>query len=326
MVVDKMVFGFLQLLKLRLALHVAKPSIRLFAPLLLQYAAVVLAMSPLPISAQSISINDNLGNHVSIPKPAEKIIALSPHVVELLFSLGAGDKVIATIEYADYPPQAKKIKRIGDAMSVNFEELIALKPDLVVAWGKGTQFSLIEKLKRFGIPVFLSGSSSLQDIPSSLQSLGQLTGNVDKADKLVDKFNSSVKKLKVTKQAERPGVFIQIWGSPLRTIGGGHIVDEIISHCGGRNIYKDQQQLSPVVSIESLMKRDPQIIVLNNNPEGFSREISELIKPWMKIDAVTNKNYCKVDFDMLLRPTLRVLDAMDVICGCINNNMQSKKN
>ncbi len=279
----------------------------------------LLIISP-TLPAQPITVTDDLGNQVSILKPAQRIIALSPHVVEQLFSLDVGDKIIATIKYADYPPQAKTIKRIGDAMSINFEEVMSLKPDLIVAWGNGTSHGLIDKLKKMNVPVFLSGSSSLSDIPSSIKRLGELTGSVMQADKLVTHFNKELQEFKKNALViPKTKVFVQIWGSPLRTIGGGHIVDEVITRCGGENIYQDQQQLSPVVSVESLINRNPQMIVLNSKNDNLSGELSELIKPWMNIDAVKSKNFCRINFDMLLRPTMRVLDAIDVMCRCIAN-------
>ena len=291
---------------------------------------VLLAISN-TVFAQPITVTDDFDNTVSIPKPADRIIALSPHSVEQLFSLGVGDNIIATITYADYPQQAKSIKRIGDAMSINYEEIISLKPDLIVAWGKGTQQTQIDRLKQLGIPVFLSGSESLKSIPSSLIRLGDLVGATGKAKHLVqqfqhrlEQFKNNVEQLKDSgDKTDKPRVFIQIWGSPIRTIGGGHLVDEIIGHCGGENIYHDHKQSAPVVSVESLLKRNPQIAILNNKKDGFSTGLSELIKPWMNIAAVKNNQICRVDFDTLLRPTMRVLDGMGVVCGCIENYSDS---
>ncbi len=286
---------------------------------LLLLTVALLCISPI-LSAQPITVTDDLGNTISIPKPAERIIALSPHSVEQLFSLGVGDKIIGTVQYADYPEQAKQIKRIGDAMTINFEEVFALKPDLVVAWGKGTSQASIEKLKRLNIPVFLSGSSTLKDISTSLRRLGKLTGREAKATDLINELESKLQQYSNAANSiskKKLKVFVQVWGSPLRTIGGGHMVDELIQTCGGQNIYVDQQQASPVVSIESLLQRDPEMIVLNNKKGGFSGRLSELIKPWMNIKAVKRNNICKVDFDTLLRPTMRVLKAVDVLCGCI---------
>lgn len=258
-----------------------------------------------------------MGNTISLPKVATRIVALSPHATELLFSLGVGDKIVATVEYADYPPAAKEISRIGGSLSINIEDLIALKPDLIVAWGSGTSQSLIQRLKVMQIPIYLSGSTNLDDIPSSLLSLGQLTGKTETAVKLAEKFRSDLSLVKTATPKVAKKLFIQIWDAPLRTIGGKHVVDEMIRHCGSVNVYHDQLALSPVVSIESLINRNPDIIVLNTNESEFSSELSDLIKPWKQISALKNDAICRIDFDILLRPTMRVLDGVNKLCECI---------
>lgn len=258
-----------------------------------------------------------MGNTISLPKVATRIVALSPHATELLFSLGVGDKIVATVEYADYPPAAKDISRIGGSLSINIEDLIALKPDLIVAWGSGTSQSLIQRLKVMQIPIYLSGSVKLDDIPSSLLSLGQLTGKTETAIKLAEKFRSDLSLVKTATPKAAKKLFIQIWDAPLRTIGGKHVVDEMIRHCGAVNTYHDQLALSPVVSIESLINRNPDIIVLNTNESEFSSELSDLIKPWKQISALKNDAICRIDFDILLRPTMRVLDGVNKLCECI---------
>lgn len=269
------------------------------------------------VSAKAITVTDDMGNVVSIPKTAERIVALAPHVTELLFSLGIGGKIVATVEYADYPPAAKKIPRIGDSLTINIEDLIAHKPDLIVAWGSGTSQSLIQRLKILQIPIYLSGSKNLDDIPSSLLRLGELTGRREIAAKLVEKFRDDLLTAKVEKIEPEKKLFIQIWGSPLRTIGGTHVVDELIQHCGAVNVYNDQSQLSPVISIESLINRDPDIIVLSTKDKGFSSDLSDLIKPWKQISALKNGAICRIDFDILLRPTIRVLDGINELCKCV---------
>ncbi len=290
-----------------------KRKSKALTPLIFIFAMI---FTPLA-SAKSITVTDDMGNAVSIPKTAERIVALAPHVTELLFSLGLGDKIVATVEYADYPPAAKKIPRIGDSLTINIEDLIALKPDLIVAWGSGTSQSLIQRLKVLQIPIYLSGSKNLDDIPSSLLRLGELTGKDDMAVELAQKFRRDLSKVKMEKIEPEKKLFIQIWGLPLRTIGGTHVVDELIQHCGAVNVYNDLSQLSPVVSVESLLNRDPDIIVLSTKDKGFSSELSNLIKPWKQISALKNGAICRIDFDILLRPTMRVLNGINELCKCI---------
>ena len=267
------------------------------------------------VQAQSVSAEDDTGRTVSLPSPAQRIISLSPHITELLFASGAGDKLVGVVEYSDFPEEAKSIERIGNHSSIDLERITVLKPDLVIAWESGNPKAAIEKLKQLGYPLFLSEPRSLADIASSMRRFSKLANTEKTADAAIADFEKRFDQLKNQyKTADILGVFYEIWYQPMMTVNGQHIISEVIELCGGRNVFSQLSILAPNISTESVIAANPQVIIAGSN-------IGERLfdwKRWQTMDAVRFDNLFHVEWDHINRHSPRILEAVEEVCIALN--------
>jgi iron complex transport system substrate-binding protein len=217
-------------------------------------------------NAFAVSAVDSDGRRVTLPRPAERIVSLAPHVTEQLYAAGAGAKVVAASEYSDYPEEAKRLPRVASSGAVNLEMVLALKPDLVVAWRLEATAAALARLESLGLPVFYSEPRRLAQIPDMIESLGELAGTAAAARPLAASLREELAGLQKRYRDRRPvSVFYQISEQPLMTLGGGHFVSDAIVLCGGRNIFPDTAVMAPQVNVESVMAADPEAIVTTND-------------------------------------------------------------
>lgn len=254
------------------------------------------------------------GVTVTLPAPAKRIVNLSPDFSELLFDIGAGDTLVGTIEYSNYPEAAKKVPRIGDGFHVDTEKVVALKPDLVLAWQGGTPQVLVEKLRSLGLPVLAIGTHDITDIAANLETLGEATGREAQAKQAADAFRSRLAAFKARYAHETPiRVFYEISAEPLYTVGGAQSISRLMAVCGGKNVFADLTELAPVVGLEAVLARDPEAIVTGNG-EGDVAARFKLWQKWPQLSAVRAGNLYAMNDDTISRATPRILDAGEQLC------------
>jgi iron complex transport system substrate-binding protein len=277
----------------------------------------------LAAQAESVSVIDDEGQTVSLTSPAVRIISLSPHITELVFAAGAGDKLVGVVEYSDFPEAAKSIERIGNHSSIDLERISTLKPDLIIAWNSGNPKAAIEKLKQLGYPLFLSEPRSLKDIVTTMHRFSKLANTEAVASKAIVDFEKRYAQIKEKYQSnDTVTVFYEIWYQPMMTIGGGHIINEVIETCGGSNVFARLSALAPKISIESILAANPQVIL------GGSNIGDKLFvwRRWSRLDASRYKNLFHVEWDHINRHSPRILDAVVEVCDALNvarKNIQS---
>ena len=269
------------------------------------------------LSWAEIKVQDDEGNFITLPNPANRIISLTPHITEILFSAGAGSKIIATVSYSDYPQAAKKIPRISGYPSMDIEKIVSLKPDLVVVWASGNNREQIRKLSEMGLTVFISEPRRIIDIYKTIKRFGKLAGTNKIASKSAEKFIHHYEYLKEKySNKEKVKVFYQFWNKPLMTINGEHIISNIINLCGGTNVFSELNSLTPIISIEAVLASRTDVIVVGNNDEKKSKWISEW-KPWLHLAAVKKNQLYFIDPDLLNRMGPRILQGADQLCGLL---------
>lgn len=281
-------------------------------------------LNPLSQQAINISVVDDFGRTVTLTKPAQRIVALSPHIVENLYSADLGERIVAAVDFADYPEAAKRIARVGGYANFSVESILAFKPDLVVGWGSGyAGFSnLVEQLEQLGVAVFVDEPQRIEDITHSIARLAILGATQAQTQARLDQFSSRLAALAEAYRVgdadahQRVGVFYQIWPDPIQTLNSDHIVDSVIELCGGKNIFADAAVLAPVVNIESVLARDPEVIIAsasnNQRPPWLDNW-----QAWQDITAVTHQQLYFVPGDLLSRHTLRMLDGALHLCEYI---------
>lgn len=282
--------------------------------------ALLAACLPMTVAvAAGVSAVDDSGHLISLPAPATRIVSLAPHATELLFAAGAGARVVGVSSYSDYPPQALRLPSIGDAMRADLERILALKPDLIVAWQSGNHAAQLAKLRSLGIAVFDSEPRKLDDIASSLERLGTLTGT-DAGRMAAARFRAELRALRERYASRTPvTVFYQIWPSPLMTLNDTHIVSEAIRLCGGVNVFGRLAPLVPTISREAVVQADPQVIFISD-------EDGRTFDRWRALTQMTaarNNTLFRTDGSVMNRAGPRLLDATARLCEQIDQARQT---
>ena len=275
-------------------------------------------------SAAPITVRDDDGNVVTLSKPAQRVIAMAPHVTELLFAAGAGDKIVGAVTYSDYPEAAKKIPRVGDNRLIDMERVAAMKPDLIVIWMHGGFERQIESLRKLGIPLFHSEPTKLEGIADNVERLGQLMGTEAVANPTAADIRAQFAAMG-KQYANRPPVrlFYQVWDKPLYTLSGKSIVSDSIRLCGGVNIFADQKATAPVISMEAVLQANPEAIFGTSEKDYGS---VDLWKPYGTLLAVQNNNLFRLQGDMLNRAGPRMVAGTKALCEKIEEARQHRKN
>lgn len=277
-------------------------------------AALLLAGASRPSNAAgSVSAIDDAGQRVTLPVPARRIVALGPHLPEQLFAIGAGERVVGTTEYADWPPEANRIPRIARAHSVDLERVTALKPDLVIVWGSGYPPATLEALRRLGVPVYVNEPGRLDDIATSMEKLGVLTAAPHTAS-AVAALRAQIAALRERHAQRAPvRVFYQIWQQPLMTLSGRHVVNDVIRACGGRNVFEALVPIAPQVSTEAVLAADPQLIVTAEAGGKPGTALDGWIK-FERLSAVRLGMLVTLDADKINRHAPRIVDEAAMLC------------
>lgn len=266
------------------------------------------------LNVNGIHVTDNSGAVITLNSPAERIIALAPHIVENVYSAGAGAQLVASVNYANYPPEAESLPKVGGYNKFNIESIAALQPDVIFVWESGTPKPFIDKIKQLGIPVYLDEPSTLEEIADSIRNIGRLTGNDEVANQAADKHLSDLAVLKQTQTHKKlVKVFYQVWDDPLYTINGKQVISSVLRLCGGTNIYADESIKAPIISLESLIERNPEVIMTGSTHESTDKSLDRW-KKWPNMTAVKHKNLFVVNADIVSRHTVRLIQGAASIC------------
>ncbi len=285
-----------------------KPSFRLpLQRLLLLFLLLALASA----ARAEVRVTDDEGAQLVLRAPARRIVSIAPHLTELLFAAGAGDRVVAASEWSDYPDAARRLPRVGDAVLLDLERIVSLKPDLVVVWANGSSPQQLQRLRAAGLPVFSSAARGLPHIAATLRVLGRLAGTDAAAEARASAFERTLAGLRATYAQRRPlKVFYQIWHAPLMTVNASHPISEALELCGARNVFAGLPQLVPQVSAEAVVAARPDVIVTGRSETALSDglELWRTLKPLQRTPLIT------VNPDRMHRATDRMADGVRELC------------
>jgi len=275
-------------------------------------AALALFLQVAALRAE-ITLHDDRGRDLTLERPAQRIVSLAPHLTELLFAAGAGAMLVGTAALSDYPPQARDIPVIGDSAAIDVERIMALKPDVVLAWMSGNPPAEIARLEQLGLRVFATEPRSLAVIADDIALLGRLAGTERTAAAAAAQFRGDVAALRREYQGRRKvSVFYQVWHEPLMTVNGNQVISEVIDLCGGRNIFAGLKTLVPSVSLEAVLAADPEAIVTTS--EQPAAQALGIWRRWTQMRAVRNGNLLVIPPDEISRPTPRLLIGARRLC------------
>ncbi|WP_175710836.1 cobalamin-binding protein [Burkholderia ambifaria] len=289
---------------------------RLLRPLL--PLATLVALVHAPVAHADVTARDDAGNTVTLPAPAQRVISLAPHATELVYAAGGGAKLVGTVTYSDYPAAAQTVPRVGDNKALDLERIAALKPDLIVVWRHGNAERQTDALRALHIPLFLSEPKHLDDVATSLRQLGTLLGTAPVADAAAASFSRDIAALRARYAARAPvTMFFQVWDRPLTTLNGAHLFNEVITLCGGRNVFAALKPLAPSVTDEAVLAANPEAIVTTS--AGATRSDAPLPnlarwRAWPALTAVARNNLFAIDGDLLTRPSPRIAQGAAALC------------
>lgn len=268
-------------------------------------------------ASKAVSVVDDTGQKITLSSPAQRIVALAPHVVETLYVAGAGSKIVGAVDYSDYPNAAKSIPRVGGYSLINLEAIIALNPDLVIAWESGNSPATIEKLRSLHIPVYLSQPNTLDDIGTEIQRFGILAGTESVANTATNKYAQRLSMLKLRNQKQSTvRVFYQISESPLMTIGGKQIITNALAVCGGKNIFDQLTPMAPVITSESVIAANPEAI-MTSGMQSINPTALKFWKKWPTLTATQRNNFFFIDPDLMNRNGPRMLAGTEALCQAL---------
>jgi len=271
-----------------------------------------LAFCITPCTGAPISLTDDLGRKVELQRPAERIVALAPFLTEIVFAVGAGERVVGVSAYSDYPPEAAQLPQVASAAGFATERIAALRPDLALVWRDSMRPDDVERLERLGIPVFVANARRLEDVPRLLRAAGSLTGR--DASAVARTFEQELRQVRAQYSGRRKlTAFLEIWNRPLTTIAGRHFMNEALEICGAANVFADLEGVAPVVEWEEVYRRDPEIVVGVASAAGED----EFRANWRTrgaLAAVKNDRLVFVGDDALQRPTPRTPQAIRGLC------------
>jgi len=252
-----------------------------------------------------------------------RVVTLSPNLAELVFDVGAGELLVGVSAYTDFPPSAAQLPVIGDAFNVDQERLALLAPQLLLAWDTGTPAHVVDELRRRGYRVEVVTTTHLADIPRALLEIGALTGHKDDAAVAAQVFRQRIDELAARyARASVISVFYQVDARPLYTINGNHFVSELISLCGGVNIFADLEGLAPLVSVEAVLERDPEVMLASS--DAGADAFAEWDR-WTDLAANRYGNRFIMPADEIGRATPRLVQAAGAVCEALQTGRENRE-
>jgi iron complex transport system substrate-binding protein len=255
---------------------------------------------------------------VEAAEAVPRIISLSPHITELLFAAGAGDRIVGVDDSSDYPAAVAGIARVGEPAALDIEGLLRLKPTLIVLWDSGTPASRKAELERLHLQLYVTDQRHLDDIGATLIEFGRLAGTEPVAAAAAGSYRTELAQLRARYAGRsRLRVFYQVWDRPLYTLSGAHVVSEVLSLCGGDNVFADLSTLAPAIDKEAVLARNPDVILVAAIGAEGARQTLEW-SHFQNLRAVRSHHVFTVDPSLVGRMAPRILQGVREVCGLLD--------
>ena len=295
--------------------HVSNGLRAVLRTMLLAFAILGVAGPGYPADWQ---VRDDEGQLLSLPRPPQRIVSLSPGATAMLFAAGGGARVVGTPEYSVEPEAARNIARVGDSHGFDLERVLALRPDVVVAWTGGVSAAQLAPFHRAGLPVYRHRMARLDDVPRSLERLGALLHTEDEARRSASALRSRIAAIRIRYQRARaPRLLLQVWDRPVYTLGGAQLISDAAEACGYRNAYAELRDAAPAVSLESIAARDPDVILVLAADAQSARQWLEHWQTLPALRAVKDKRVLSFVDARLSRLGPAVVSATEALCATL---------
>ncbi|TNF38120.1 MAG: cobalamin-binding protein [Gammaproteobacteria bacterium] len=269
------------------------------------------------IAYAEINVVDDVGRTIVLEKPAQRIISLAPHATELLYVAGGDKQILAAVDFSDYPEQAQQLPRVGSYEKLDIEAILALQPDLVIAWQSGNPREQFQHLIQLGLNVFITEARRFEDVAENIRKFGVLLDTQAIANQQANDYLRELQQLRRDYQGRTAvRVFYQVWNEPLFTVNGEHLINKVIELCGGTNVFADLPVLAPRISVEAVIEKDPEVIIA-----GLNEQRHDWLGNWQKwtgMKAVKNGHVYGVNADLIVRHTPRIVQGARRMCEQID--------
>jgi vitamin B12 transport system substrate-binding protein len=259
---------------------------------------------------------------VKASKNKPTIVALSPHIVEMLYDIGAGEQIIGTTTFADYPEQAKNIPIVGNYLRLQIEKIISLQPEYIIAWRNGSPSDDLGRLEQLGFTIIYSQPHTFEDIAKEMRQFGQLTGHEAQAETKALQLFSDLEEITTQYQHKKPiTVFYELWPRPLTTVAKGSWPQQFLNICKAKNPFEQAEAPYPQINIEKILLTPVQLII---QPLSINQTDKEAFnwQSWTVIPAVANKKIIQPNADTMHRMTMRSLIELKKLCASIDETRQ----
>ena len=254
-----------------------------------------------PAPPPAAGLTDDAGVAVRLDAPPQRIVSLIPATTELVFALGAGDRLVGRTSWCDFPAEAKAVPDLGNGIGPNIEAVVSARPDLVLLYKSGSNRSAADQLRSFGIPTLELATDRMEDFDRITRLLGAALGKREEAESLVVKTARDLESATVL-PSQAPTVFILAWDRPPMTLGRGSFLSEILERAGARNLFDDLATSSAPISIEAVASRDPDFVLVSGSGEPAIAGRVE----WRVVEAVRERRFLRIDGSEFNRPSPRI--------------------
>jgi iron complex transport system substrate-binding protein len=278
-----------------------------------------LFISAFPVKAQH-AVKDELGREIVIPDVPKRIVSLAPNITEILYALDLGHRIVGVTRFSDYPNEAKQKPKVGTYVNFNIEKIVALRPDLIIATYGGNPKTAIFRLEKLGFAIYVTKATTVEDVLNMIENIGMITDTKGRAATIVGRLKTRINGVtNRVRHAPRPVVFMQINAKPLMTVGKGSFHDQVIELAGGRNLAAGSTIRYPQYSIEDVLQREPDYILISTmDREGlFEQQKADWMR-WQNIPAVRNNKICFIDSDLIDRASPRIVDGLEEMARLIH--------
>jgi iron complex transport system substrate-binding protein len=258
-----------------------------------------------------ISITDDLGNIISFDKTPKRIITLAPNLTETIFELGLDKYLVGNTVYCDYPEQAKKIEKVGNLLTFNYEKIVTLKPDIIFITVEGNTKDTFDKFHELGLKIFVSNPRNYAGIKKTFNDFGKIFGIEKLVDSKIAKWDSVINNIKTIakKYPEKPAMSI-VEIHPIMIAGKNTFINEYLQICGLKNIAEDSPMNYPTFSREEILKRNPDYIIFPTGGDDNLLTVKNAYPEWAKLNAIKNNHVLFVDRNLYSRPGPRFVEAV----------------
>jgi len=280
-------------------------------------ALLLLAGCRDPAPPAAAGLTDDAGVALRIATPPRRIVSLIPATTELVFALGAGDRLVGRTSWCDFPAEALAVPDLGNGIGPNIEAVVAARPDLVLLYKSGSNRSAAEQLRSFGLATLELATDRMEDFDRITRLLGVALGKSVEAESLVVRTARDLDSASVL-PSSRPTVFILAWDRPPMTLGRGSFLSEILERAGARNLFDDLATSSAPISIEAVASRNPDFVLVSGSGEPAIAERVE----WQAVPAVRNRRFLRIDGSEFNRPSPRIGDAVRRLAAELRSAMR----